>query len=101
MKLKQRLGMNPKWTHHCEDCKYLGSMHLRDDTADWYECGESVLARLSGEGSDYWSMPTGMVTNDAYLISRERDGTYDGYGYTSMIVLARFMLSRKEQTNDD
>jgi len=46
-------------------------------------------------------MPTGMVTNDVYLISRMRDGTYDTYGYTHMIVLARFMLLKKEQTNDD
>ena len=101
MKFNQMRGMNPKWTHHCEECKYLGSMHLHDDnTADWYECGESVLARLSGEGSDYWSMPTSMVTNDVYLISRMRDGTYDTYGYTHMIVLARFMLSRKENNDD-
>jgi len=100
MKLKQRWGMNPKWTHHCEECKYLGSMHLHDDnTADWYECGESVLARLSGEGSDYWSMPTGMVTNDAYLISRMNVPS-QCLGYTHMIVLARFMLSRKEKTNE-
>ena len=89
--------MNPKWTHHCEDCKFLGSMHLQEDTADWYECNETILARLSDEGSDYWSMPTGIVTNDAYLISRQRDGTYDGYGYAYMIALARFMLSMKEK----
>lgn len=89
--------MNPKWTHHCEDCKFLGSMHLQKDTADWYECNETILARLSDEGSDYWSMPTGIVTNDAYLISRQRDGTYDSYGYAYMIALARFMLSMKEK----
>jgi hypothetical protein len=31
-----RLGMTPKYTHDCTKCRYLGSMFMAHDVADWY-----------------------------------------------------------------
>ena len=84
--------MKPKWTHDCENCKYLGSMHLSRGTADWYECSDSVVARMGDDGPDYWSMPKDIVADDRYLTAvRMQDSVT---GYAEMNVLARFMLGQ-------
>ena len=85
--------MKPKWKHDCTACTYIGSMHMHNHTADWYVCSGSVIARRSDEGSDYWSMPTDMVTDDRYLIT-SRDGVI---AYYNMVVLAQFMLAQHEK----
>jgi hypothetical protein len=87
-----KLGMQPSYTHDCAKCKYLGSMFIGHQTADWYECTDSVIARHGNDGPEYWSMPTDMVTDDRYLTARrQKDNTI---GYTHMQVLAQFMLKQ-------
>ena len=87
--------MKPQWKHDCTACTYIGSMHMHNHTEDWYVCSGSVIARKGDEGSDYWSMPKDMVTDDRYLTANW-DGTV---GYYHMRVLAQFMLNKhkKEQ----
>ena len=77
--------MKPTWEHDCPSCKYLGSIDQTRGHADWYECGESVIARFGDEGSQYWSLPKDVVFDDRYV-----SGTY-----REMTALARFMLSPK------
>lgn len=87
--------MKPQWKHDCTACTYIGSMHMHNHTSDWYVCSDSVIARRSDDGPDYWSMPTDMVTDDRYLTAN-----WDGVvGYYHMRVLAQFMLTKhkKEQ----
>lgn len=80
----------PYHQHDCSKCKYLGSMYM-DRPMDWYVCGnDSILARFSDEGRDYWSMMPSMVTDDKYLRS-----SHEGRIIVSgMMVLARHMLTR-------
>jgi len=92
--------MKPQWKHDCDQCTYLGSVHMHNTVADWYECSRTVLARLSDEGSDYLSMPKDMVLDgDRYLKSTGVNGTV---AYSGSWVMARFMLEqqkhKKEQT---
>ena len=70
---------------------YMGSMFMHNTTADWYVCNDTVLARMSDEGSDYWSMPIDIVTDDRYLTAQDEDGTV---AYTDHRVLAGFMLAK-------
>ena len=85
--------MKPQWKHDCPACTYIGSMHMHNHTSDWYVCSDSVIARRSDEGPDYWSMPTDMVTDDRYLTS-----SWDGViAYKQMQVLAQFMLTKHEK----
>lgn len=91
------LGMQPTYTHDCPKCKYLGSMLIGHQTADWYECkglDTSVIARFSSDGPDYWSMPTEMVTDDRCLTTLRQKDSF--IGYTHMPILARFMLEKGE-----
>ena len=81
--------MDPKWTHDCEDCKYIGSMHHERNLLDWYTCGETVIARHGDDGPEYCSLPHYVVNSDAYLVSRDIDVNR---GVNSMFALARFML---------
>jgi hypothetical protein len=91
------MKMNPKWTHDCDKCKYLGSMVVLSDTLDWYTCGvdfqQTVIARYGDDGPAYWSMPTGHLRTggDAALKS---DGDFV---YVGMNMLADAML--KKETN--
>ena len=64
---------------------------MHNTTADWYVCNDTVLARMSDEGSDYWSMPIDIVTDDRYLTAQDKDGTV---AYTDHRVLAGFMLAK-------
>ena len=87
--------MKPQWKHDCTACTYIGSMHMHNHTSDWYVCSDSVIARRSDDGPDYWSMPKDMVADDRYLTAN-----YDGVtAYSHMRVLAQFMLTKhkKEQ----
>jgi hypothetical protein len=68
-------------------------MHMHNHTEDWYVCSGSVIARKGDEGSDYWSMPKDMVTDDRHLIA-SRDGVI---AYYNMRVLAQFMLTKHEK----
>ena len=88
--------MKPKWKHDCTACTFIGAMFMYNKTADWYVCNDTVLARMSDEGSDYWSMPISVATDDQSLTAQDEDGTV---AYTDHRVLARFMLTRhrKEQ----
>jgi len=88
--------MKPKWKHDCTACTFIGAMFMHNKTADWYVCNDTVIARMSDDGPDYWSMPTSMVTDDRYLTAQDEGGTV---AYTDHRVLARFMLTRhrKEQ----
>ena len=90
--------MKPKWEHDCPKCRYLGSMFMAHDIADWYECegvDRSVVARYGNEGPNYWSMPKPMVEDDRYLTAyRPSDDTK---GFAHMQVLARFMLKQRSK----
>ena len=77
--------MKPKWEHNCDNCKYLGTVDQYRGHSDWYECGESVLARFGNEGSQYWSSPKGVVFDDRYVADT----------YREMTLLARYMLLPK------
>ena len=85
--------MKPKWKHDCTACTFIGAMFMHNKTADWYVCGDTVLARMSDDGPDYWSMPTDMVEDDRYLTAQDSDGTV---AYSYHRVLARFMLAKHE-----
>jgi len=90
-----KLGMTPKYTHDCTKCRYLGSMFMAHDVADWYVCegsDPSVIARYGNDGPNYWSMPKGMVTDDRYLTARRSND--DTMGFSHMQVLAQFMLKQ-------
>lgn len=90
------MNQTPNWKHDCPKCKYLGSMLVGERTADWYECegfDRCVIARFNNEGSDYWSMPTDMVTDDRYLKARRASNGTRGIAY--MQVLAQFMLKQR------
>lgn len=86
--------MKPTYQHDCKECNFIGSMHtnMARNIADWYECGESVIARLGDEGSDYWSMPKDLVMDDKYLTATRAKGS--AVAYVDMNILARFMLER-------
>jgi len=84
--------MKPKWQHGCPSCNYLGSINQHRGHSDWYECGESVIARFSDEGSQYWSAPKDIVFDDRYLAAD---------AYAEMTALARFMLSPKTTREDE
>lgn len=88
-----KLGMTPKWTHDCNVCNYLGSIHTHKGIVDWYKCTDSTVARFGSDGPDYWSMPTSMVTDDRYLTATRADDTH-ALGYNESVVLARFMLTQ-------
>lgn len=77
--------MKPRWTHDCDNCKYLGSVDHARGRADWYECGESVIARFGNEGANYWSILKGILHDDRYVETAIRE----------MTAIARFMLSPK------
>lgn len=77
--------MKPKWQHDCTSCKYLGSIDQHRGHADWYECGESVIARFGNEGSQYWSSVKDIVFDDRYIANT----------LPEMTALARFMLLPK------
>lgn len=83
--------MKPKWTHDCNACKYIGSMHSDRGLLDWYTCKNSVIARYGDDGPEYWSTPDYIVNNNDYLIAVDTDGNR---GVGAMLVLARFMLQR-------
>ena len=83
--------MKPKWQHDCPSCNYLGSIDQTQGRSDWYECGESVIARFSDEGSQYWSSVKDIVFDDRYI----------GDTYREMTALARFMLSPKTTREDE
>jgi len=87
--------MKPQWKHDCTACTFIGAMFMHNKTADWYVCGDTVLARMSDEGSDYWSMPTDIVEDDRYLTAQDADGVV---AYSHHRVLARFMLAQHEKT---
>lgn len=58
--------MKPFFTHDCDKCKHLGSVHIKDTAYDLYVCSkgilaETLIARWSDEGQDYYSTPTGSV----------------------------------------
>jgi hypothetical protein len=84
-------AMKPKHKHYCDQCTYLGSMFMHNKVADWYVCNDTVLARMSDEGSDYWSMPISVATDDRYLTAQDSNRTV---AYTDHRVLARFMLGK-------
>jgi hypothetical protein len=90
------MKMNPKWTHDCGRCKYLGSMVVTGDTLDWYTCGtgfnKTVIARRGDDGPDYWSMPVDIMRsgND---VARKSD---DSLVYNGMNMLADAMLKKEE-----
>jgi hypothetical protein len=81
--------MKPKWEHTCPNCKYLGSIDQTRGRTDWYECGESVIARHGDEGSKYWSSPKEIVFDDRYI----------SVAYLEMTAFARFMLQQSKQTD--
>lgn len=89
------MKMNPKWTHDCTKCKYLGSMVVTGDTLDWYTCGvdfqKTVIARHGDDGPEYWSMPVGIMRsfNDVALKSN------DSLVYSGMNMLADAMLKKE------
>ena len=89
--------MKPKWKHDCTACTFIGAMFMSKTTADWYVCGDTVLARMSDEGSDYWAMPISVATDDQSLIAQDSDGTV---AYTDHRVLARFMLSKLKERQE-
>lgn len=82
-------AMHSKWTHDCEACKYIGSMHGDRGLLDWYECNDSVIARHGNDGPEYWSVPKFLVNNDNYIMTTDMN---DDKGVYAMLVLARFML---------
>ena len=82
------MNMKPKWEHDCTSCNYLGTTNQERGKSDWYECGESVIARYGDEGSQYWSAPKDIVYDDRYIADH----------YPVMTALARFMLQQYKQT---
>ena len=85
--------MKAKWIHDCDRCKYAGSMFKHGDVVDWYVCTDSVIARHSDDGPDYWSMPKSMVKDDRYLLARDMNNVV---AINDMQVLAQAMLLRVE-----
>ena len=83
-------ALHPKWTHDCEACEYIGSMHSDRGLLDWYTCNDSVIARYGDDGPEYWSTPRFIINNDDYLIGRDM---YGNNGVGAMLVLARYMTS--------
>lgn len=84
--------MQPKWTHDCEQCRFIGAMYSGRDLFDWYICGNTVVARYGNDGPEYWSSPRDVVEDDKHLNISDSSGFRRIYG---MNVLARFMLSQK------
>jgi hypothetical protein len=68
--------MKPKFEHDCENCTFLG--HFYDH--DVYQCGKSLVARYSSEGSQYWSMPQSLVVD-----SLGRDGWQEDQGMRAVV----------------
>ena len=91
-----RKHMKPKWQHTCKKCAFLGSMFMNDGVTDWYLCNgddPSVVARYGHKAPEYWSYMPSMVTNDKYLVAK---GVDDSHGFSSMQILAQFMLKQGE-----
>jgi hypothetical protein len=91
------MKMNPKWTHDCNKCKYLGSMFVLSDTLDWYTCGvgfdKTVIARYGDDGPEYWSKPVNIMHSGGD-VALKSDGNFV---YVGMNMLAEEML--KKETN--
>ena len=51
--------MRNVFQHDCDKCLYIGTTHGPD--RDWYVCNDTIIARKSDEGSDYWSTLIDMV----------------------------------------
>ena len=83
--------MKAKWIHDCDRCKYTGSMFHNGNILDRYVCTDSVVARRSDDGPDYWSMPISMAKDDRYLVARNMD---DYHAINDMQVLAQHMIKR-------
>jgi hypothetical protein len=58
----------PTYTHDCEECKSLGTVHVKDETYDLYVCTKfsaerpSLIARYGNEGHEYYSNTVGAVS---------------------------------------
>lgn len=51
--------MKPKFQHDCDCCTFFGHFHGHDV----YQCGTSLIARHSDEGSEYASWPKSMFVD--------------------------------------
>ena len=96
--------MKARHQHDCPDCRLLGTLdYLNDDGSerqvDLYSCttpiGASLIARYSGEPSDYSSMPTNVLADALHVAEpglvaayslwmennrKEQDEHHDGRG---------------------
>ena len=56
----------PNFQHDCNECKFLGTINNNLENVDCYYCetsitGSTLIARFSGNGPDYSSMPVNML----------------------------------------
>ena len=86
--------MRPYHQHDCNNCTYLGSTMTDKGPVDWYVHDDSVLARGSSRGPDYWSSLVSIVMDDKYLTAKYNDNQV----VNGMNIIARHMLSRKDKT---
>jgi hypothetical protein len=89
-----KTSLAPVWKHDCKRCKFLGTVWMENKgPADWYVCGDSVLARFSDDGPDYWSSLRQIVEDDRYLLT-DVAAVHDRakFALGSMNIIARFML---------
>lgn len=69
MKYQVPKYIKPVWEHDCDQCRYLATIWL-DGPEDWYVCRDTILARFSDDGPDYWSMLQGQVQSDHALVTK-------------------------------
>lgn len=64
------------YKHDCDECVYKGTFpNEKGVQVDFYTCKGSVIARFSGEGPDYVSVPAAVILN-AHRVRAEM-GTID------------------------
>lgn len=93
--------MHPRYEHACDTCNYLGSTGHGGDVLDWYLCRDTVIARASDRGEDYWSTPISIIENDAYLTAldpKANNSLAPLFSYHPMYILARFMVAQQLAT---
>lgn len=63
----------PRYQHDCNQCKYRGQL----EELDIYTCQDTVIARFSSEGSNYWSSDLYSFRPEYWLVGNMDNDTVE------------------------
>lgn len=66
--MKRPYTIKPIYTHDCDCCKFLGGTIWGQQYIEYYQCGDTAIARMSSEPSDNLSRPIALFSTQAKLV---------------------------------